>query len=126
VLIIDPQGVHRAPLSGSERLTTNNRMELLAAINAYEAIGPDAQAVVFLDSEYVVKGLTKWLPAWERKKWKTASGKTPANLDLWWRLQRLHKRSRIKPKWIEGHAGHPLNEAVDQLAKAAAMQEAGQ
>jgi ribonuclease HI len=125
VLIIDPQGVHRAPLSGSERLTTNNRCELLAAIKAYEAIGQDVPGVLFTDSDYVVRGLTEWMPAWQRKGWRIAAGKPVANRDLWEYLQALHEVSQISPRWVNGHAGDPLHEAVDKLARAAAMLGAG-
>lgn len=125
VLLMDPQGVQKASLSGGDRLTTNNRMELLAAINAYEAIGQRAKGVVFMDSEYVVKGLTEWVRGWAKRGWVNASGKPVANRDLWERLKALHEASLIEPRWVRGHAGNPLNEAVDQLAKAAAMREAG-
>jgi ribonuclease HI len=125
VLITDCKGITRAPLSGSEPMTTNNRMELLAAIHAYEALGPDVPAVLFVDSQYVVNGLTAWLPNWKSRGWRTASGKPVANRDLWERLEALHVAALVIPRWVRGHAGTPLNEAVDRLARAAAEQEAG-
>lgn len=100
-------------------------MELLAAIAAYEEIGQEALGVVFTDSDYVVRGLTEWLPAWQRKGWRNAAGKPVANRDLWEYLQALHEVSQISPRWVNGHAGDPLNEAVDRLARAAAMLGAG-
>lgn len=124
VLILESDGRPRTPLTGWEPCTTNNRMELLAAINAHKAIGPDVHAVLFLDSEYVVKGLSLWVFSWKLNGWKTASGKPVANRDLWEELWAIHQASKVEPRWIKGHSGDPYNEAVDQLAKAAAMQEA--
>lgn len=120
VLIYDRDGNCRRPLTGEARETTNNRMELLAAINALEAIGPDTPAVLFMDSEYVVRGLEEWLPRWMASGWRTASRKTVANIDLWERLGALYRGSWVRLEWVRGHSGHPLNEAVDRLARAAA------
>lgn len=124
VLILDKDGQPRTPITGGALSTTNNRMELLAAINAHRAIGPDTHAGLFLDSEYVVKGLSIWVHSWKLNGWKTASGKPVANRDLWEELWAIHQASKVEPRWIKGHSGDPYNEAVDQLAKAAAMQEA--
>lgn len=120
VLIVERDGTCRRPLTGGARGTTNNRMELLAAISALEAIGPDTPAVLFMDSEYAVRGVAEWLPRWKAAGWRTAARKAVANVDLWERLGALCEGSQTRLEWIRGHGGNPLNEAVDRLARAAA------
>ena len=106
-------------LSGAERDTTNNRMELTAAIRALEALKRRCQVQVTTDSEYVRNGITLWLPRWKRRNWKTADRKPVKNLDLWQQLEELAQAHEISWHWVRGHSGHPENERVDQLAVAA-------
>ncbi|MFL9824704.1 ribonuclease HI [Rhodoplanes sp. SY1] len=120
VIITSPDGSTRT-LSGGEPNTTNNKMELMAAIMALEALADDAPAVLFLDSEYVVKGVREWRRQWERRGWRNAAGKPVANADLWRRLFALaDARPLVELRWLRGHAGHEGNEAVDRLARAEA------
>jgi len=106
-------------LSGSEPLTTNNRMELMAAIAALEALKRPCQVKLYTDSQYLRDGITQWLPAWKARGWRT-SGKTPVkNLDLWQRLEAAAAPHDIEWHWVRGHAGHPENERADALARAA-------
>jgi ribonuclease HI len=107
-------------LAGGEADTTNNRMELLAAIMALEALKTPCEVVLSTDSQYVQKGIGEWLPNWIRRGWKTAGGDPVKNRDLWERLQAAAKPHKVKWKWVKGHAGHVENERVDQLARAAA------
>lgn len=106
-------------LSGAERDTTNNRMELTAAIRALEALNRRCQVRVTTDSEYVRNGITTWLPQWKRRDWKTADRKPVKNLDLWQELERLSGAHDISWHWVRGHSGHEENERVDRLAVAA-------
>lgn len=115
-----PDG-HRQSLSGSLDHSTNNRMELTAATEALAAVPADVPVELFLDSEYVVKGATVWRRGWEAKGWRNANGKPVANLDLWQRLfVVLDSRPLAALRWVRGHAGDELNEAVDKLARAEA------
>ena len=107
-------------LAGGEANTTNNRMELLAAIMALEALKSPCEVVLSTDSQYVQKGIGEWLPNWIRRGWKTAGGEPVKNKDLWERLQAAAKPHKVQWKWVKGHAGHVENERVDQLARAAA------
>jgi ribonuclease HI len=107
-------------LAGGEAQTTNNRMELLAAIMALEALKVPCQVVLSTDSQYVQKGIGEWLPNWIRRGWKTAAGEPVKNQDLWQRLQAAAAPHRIQWKWVKGHAGHVENERVDKLARAEA------
>ena len=107
-------------LWGGEANTTNNRMELLAAIMALEALKSPCEVVLSTDSQYVQKGIGEWLPNWIRRGWKTAGGEPVKNKDLWERLQAAAKPHKVQWKWVKGHAGHVENERVDQLARAAA------
>jgi ribonuclease HI len=111
---------HEKTLSGGEALTTNNRMELMAAIQALEALKRPCRVIVHTDSEYLKKGITQWLPVWKRKGWKTAEGKTVKNTDLWQRLDQARATHRVEWEWVRGHSGHPENERVDALARSAA------
>ena len=107
-------------LAGGEAATTNNRMELMAAIMALEALKSPCEVVLSTDSQYVQKGIGEWLPNWIRRGWKTAGGDPVKNRDLWERLQAAAKPHKVQWKWVKGHAGHVENERVDQLARAAA------
>ncbi len=107
-------------LAGGEAQTTNNRMELLAAIMALEALKAPCQVVLSTDSQYVQKGIGEWLPNWIRRGWKTAGGDPVKNQDLWLRLQAAASPHKVQWKWVKGHAGHVENERVDKLARAEA------
>lgn len=119
-VIVTENGSAR-PLTGGEDHTTNNRMELTAALEALKALPADVPAVLHLDSDYVVKGATVWRKGWERRGWKGSSGKAVANRDLW---EALYAAADARPhatfKWVRGHAGDKLNETVDRLARAEA------
>jgi ribonuclease HI len=106
-------------LNGAERDTTNNRMELMAAIIALETLKRPCDVVLTTDSQYVRKGITEWLPNWKRRGWKTADKKPVKNQDLWQRLEAAAQRHTIHWKWIKGHSGHPENERADELANLA-------
>jgi ribonuclease HI len=110
-------------LSGGAPDTTNNRMELMAAIMALEQLTRASAAAVYTDSEYVRQGITEWLPGWIRRGWRTASGSAVKNQDLWQRLQSAAARHDVEWHWVKGHAGHAENERVDALARAAAEQQ---
>ena len=105
-------------LKGGEADTTNNRMELLAAINALEALGRATVITVVTDSAYVKNGLTSWIHGWKRNGWRTADKKPVKNADLWQRLDAAAARHQVTWKWVKGHAGHPENERADELARA--------
>ncbi|GAB6067310.1 ribonuclease HI [Methylothermus subterraneus] len=106
-------------LCGAEPATTNNRMELMAAIRALEALKRPCKIVLHTDSLYLKQGITDWLPNWIRRDWKTSAGKPVKNLDLWQRLLKAMTRHQIQWEWVRGHSGHPENERVDQLANRA-------
>jgi ribonuclease HI len=107
-------------LAGGEVQTTNNRMELMGAIMALEALKSPCTVVLSTDSQYVQKGIGEWLPNWIRRGWKTAAGEPVKNQDLWQRLQAASQPHKIQWKWVKGHAGHIENERVDKLARAEA------
>jgi len=106
-------------LSGSEAHTTNNRMELTAAIQALESLKRPCDVQLTTDSEYVKRGITEWLQDWKRRGWKTAAKKPVKNADLWQRLDAAAGRHRIQWLWVRGHSGHPENERADELANLA-------
>ena len=109
--------VKERTLSGGEGYTTNNRMELLAAISALEALARASEITVVTDSAYVKNGVTEWIHAWKRNGWRT-SGKDPVkNVDLWQRLDAAQARHKVTWRWIKGHAGHAENERADELAR---------
>jgi len=118
-------GLKEWELSGSEPDTTNNRMEMMGAIMALEYVqarcGCYAPVKLFTDSQYVVKGMTEWLPGWIAKGWRTDAGKPVKNQDLWERLLTASQRFTIEWKWVKGHAGNPGNERVDALANRCAQ-----
>jgi ribonuclease HI len=104
-------------LCGGEASTTNNRMELMAAIRALESLKRDVTAHVYTDSNYVKQGITEWLPKWKRNGWRTADKKPVKNAELWERLEKALGSHRVKWHWVRGHAGHPENERADALAR---------
>lgn len=108
-------------LTGGEPFTTNNRMELMAAIVALETLSEACDIVLQTDSQYVRQGITLWMPNWVRRHWRTASGEPVKNRDLWERLYAAVQRHRIDWRWVKGHNGDPDNERVDQLARDAAI-----
>jgi ribonuclease HI len=108
-------------LSGGEALTTNNRMELMAAIRALQALKKTSHITLSTDSRYVMDGLTKWIKGWQRNGWKTASKQPVKNADLWRELIAAAEPHRIDWVWVKGHAGHPDNERADRLASDAAL-----
>jgi len=103
-------------LFGGEENTTNNRMELMAAIVALETLNRPCQVVVTTDSQYVRQGITEWLEGWKKRNWKNSAKKPVKNADLWQRLDAATQPHQIEWKWVKGHSGHPENEKADQLA----------
>jgi ribonuclease HI len=115
---------HEKELSGGEIATTNNRMELTAAIRALEALRQPCQVILYTDSEYLRLGITEWLPGWRRRNWQRKGGALK-NVELWQALDRLTQGHTIEWRWVRGHAGHPENERVDRLARAAVPRRGG-
>lgn len=109
--------VKERELKGGEAHTTNNRMELLAAINALETLSSASKLTVVTDSSYVKDGITKWIYGWKAKGWKKKGGEIK-NIDLWQRLDAARLRHDVTWEWVKGHAGHPENERADELARA--------
>ncbi|MDV4168767.1 ribonuclease HI [Rhodovulum sp. FJ3] len=105
-------------LSGGEPNTTNNQMELMAAISALESLTRPSQITIVTDSTYVKNGVTQWIHGWKRNGWKTAAKKPVKNADLWQRLDAAQSRHSVTWEWVKGHAGHPENERADELARA--------
>ncbi len=105
-------------LCGGEADTTNNRMELLAAITALETLERATALTIITDSVYVKDGITKWIHGWKARGWKTAAKKPVKNEDLWRRLETANERHQVTWEWVKGHAGHPENEKADELARA--------
>lgn len=103
-------------LYGGEKDTTNNRMELMAAIQALEALKEPCAITLTTDSQYVRQGISSWLANWKRNGWKTASKQPVKNVDLWQRLEEATQRHQIEWHWVKGHSGHPENELADELA----------
>lgn len=109
-------GEHERRLSGGERETTNNRMELTAAIKALEALNRPCDVDLYTDSEYLRRGITDWLAQWKQRDWRTASKKPVSNQDLWRALDEQVERHRVRFHWVKGHSGNTGNEIADQLA----------
>jgi ribonuclease HI len=103
-------------LYGGEADTTNNRMELMAAIRGLESLKKSSKVILTTDSQYVMKGATEWMAGWKRKGWMTAAKKPVKNVDLWQRLESALKPHEVKGCWVRGHTGHPENERADALA----------
>jgi ribonuclease HI len=110
---------HRRELSGGDRSTTNNRMEMTAVIEALEALKRSCRIVIHTDSTYVMKGMTEWMDNWKRRGWKTADRKPVKNVDLWQRLDEAMARHDVEWRWVRGHSGVPENERADELARLA-------
>jgi ribonuclease HI len=110
-------GKHRKEICGGEAETTNNRMELLAAISALESLKRRSEVELHTDSVYVKNGITEWIHAWKRNGWRTADKKPVKNLDLWQRLEEARLRHNVHWRWVKGHAGHAENERADELAR---------
>ena len=109
-------GDHEREMHGGEKETTNNRMELMAAIKGLEAIKGSCQVELYTDSKYVLKGITEWMANWKKNNWKTAAKKPVKNVDLWQLLDQESTRHQINWHWVKGHDGNPGNEKADELA----------
>ncbi|WP_293448304.1 ribonuclease HI [Planktotalea sp.] len=110
--------VKQRELSGGTELTTNNQMELMAAISALEALERPAELTIVTDSTYVKNGVTGWIHGWKKNGWKTSAKKPVKNVELWQRIDVAQARHQVKWEWVKGHAGHPENERADELARA--------
>ena len=111
-------GKHEKAISGGEKDTTNNRMELRAALEALRALTEPCRVVLYTDSEYLKKGITLWMPNWKKRNWRRKGGKL-ANVDLWMKLDEEIDRHEVRWRWVKGHAGNTYNEKVDKLAREA-------
>jgi ribonuclease HI len=111
-------GAHERELSGADHATTNNRMEMMAAIAGLEVLKRRCRVRLVTDSQYLMKGITEWLPSWKRRGWRTASGAPVKNVDLWQRLDAAASGHEVRWEWTRGHSGHPENERADALARA--------
>jgi ribonuclease HI len=111
-------GKHEKAISGGEKDTTNNRMELRAALEALRALTEPCRVVLYTDSEYLKKGITLWMPNWKKRNWRRKGGKL-ANVDLWMKLDEEIVRHEVRWRWVKGHAGNTYNERVDKLAREA-------
>ncbi|MCH8500568.1 MAG: ribonuclease HI [Aliidiomarina sp.] len=118
--IVLQAGKHHKELAQGYQLTTNNRMELLAAAVALESLKRPCSVDLWTDSEYVRQGITKWLAGWKRNNFRTSQKKAVKNVDLWQRLDAAQARHEVRWHWVKGHAGHPENERCDELAREAA------
>ncbi len=116
-VVMDYNG-HRKELKGGEPLTTNNRMELQAAISALDSLKRPCNVEMHVDSQYVKDGISKWIHGWKRNGWKTADKKPVKNVELWQALDAAIQRHQISWHWVKGHDGHPENERADELARA--------
>ena len=114
--ILDYNGT-RKELNGGEADTTNNRMELMAAISALQALKEPCQVDLYTDSVYVRDGISKWIEGWKRNGWKTAAKQPVKNTELWQALDAARKNHKVTWHWVKGHAGHPENERADELAR---------
>ena len=110
-------GPHRKEIKGGEALTTNNRMELTAAIEALEALKGPSDVELYTDSNYLRGGITGWIVGWKRNGWRTADKKPVKNIELWQRLDQADARHNVTWHWVKGHAGHDENERADELAR---------
>lgn len=123
--VIRADGAPEKQLYGGEKGTTNNRMELMAAISALEALSEKSRVVLWTDSQYVRNGISTWIYGWLRRDWVTASGGPVKNADLWQRLHRARNPHEVKFQWVRGHAGNEGNELADQLANRGAREFGG-
>lgn len=124
VMLRDISTCRTREMSGGEKRTTNNRMELTAVICGLEAIKEPSTVTVVTDSQYVVKGMTEWIDNWMAREWKTSNKKPVKNVELWQRLLEVSRKHKVSWEWTVGHAGHPENERCDQLAVRAAAKQA--
>lgn len=122
VVLVHPKTKKRKEDSGGFRKTTNNRMEIFAAIVGLEMLNQPCKVTLYSDSQYLVDGMTKWVINWKRNKWWRTKTERPENMDLWQRLDSLCQTHQVEFQWVKGHAGHPENERCDQLAMAALRQ----
>lgn len=113
--ILRSKGVEKE-LSGGEKDTTNNRMEMMAVIDALESLTRPCKVKITTDSQYVMKGMLEWLPGWKKRNWKTAAKKPVKNVDLWQRMEKAAEQHSLEWEWVRGHQGHIENERADQLA----------
>ncbi|NQY27336.1 MAG: ribonuclease HI [Piscirickettsiaceae bacterium] len=113
--ILRSKGVEKE-LSGGEKDTTNNRMEMMAVIVALESLTRSCNVKITTDSQYVMKGMMEWLPNWKKRNWKTAGNKPVKNVDLWQRMEKSAEQHTLEWEWVRGHQGHVENERADQLA----------
>ncbi|MBV9419607.1 MAG: ribonuclease HI [Alphaproteobacteria bacterium] len=117
--VILRSGAHERELSGGEKVTTNNRMEMMAVIQGLAALKAPSAVTLYTDSKYVMDGATKWIKAWKKNGWKTADKKPVKNDDLWRLLEVEAERHDVTWRWVKGHDGHPENERADALARSA-------
>ena len=116
-------GQHRKEIYGGAALTTNNRMELMAAIAALQSLKSRSRVLLHADSQYVLKGITEWLPNWKKRSWRTSANAAVKNVDLWQQLDALVIEHEIQWFWVKGHAGHAGNERADALANMGVAQQ---
>jgi ribonuclease HI len=112
-------GAHEKEISGAEPATTNNRMEMMAALKAFEALKQPSSVIIHTDSRYLMDGMMKWVSGWKANGWRTTDKKPVKNEELWRALDAAASRHQVEWKWVEGHSGHPENERADALARAA-------
>jgi ribonuclease HI len=110
-------GDHRRELSGGEKNTTNNRMEMMAVIKALDVLKKPCEVKLFTDSVYVMKGITEWMPQWKKRNWRTASKQPVKNVDLWQQLEASLQAHTVDWNWVKGHSGVPENDRADELAR---------
>jgi len=110
-------GAHRKEVKGGEAMTTNNRMELMAAIEALDALKGPSDVDLYTDSSYLRGGITSWIKSWKKNGWRTADKKPVKNVELWQRLEQAEERHTVRWHWVKGHVGHDDNERADELAR---------
>jgi ribonuclease HI len=115
--VILQSGAHRKELMGGAALTTNNRMELMAAITALESLKAASEVDLYTDSNYLRGGITSWIKSWKKNGWRTADRKPVKNAELWERLEKAASRHTVRWHWVKGHVGHDANERADELAR---------
>ncbi len=118
--VVIEYGKHKKELAEGFKLTTNNRMEMLAAVKGLEALTRPCQVVLTTDSQYLKQGIQSWIHNWKRNGWRTSNKKPVKNADLWQALDRAQEKHKVQWEWVKGHAGHPQNERCDELARTAA------
>ena len=119
-------GAHEKTMCGGELATTNNRMELMGAIQALEVLSRPCKVELHTDSQYVMKGITQWLAGWKARGWRTADKSPVKNVDLWQRLDAARLRHDVDWRWVKGHNGHELNERADELARRGMLETLGE